>query len=187
MFHFLFRKRTFSIILLTTIIILSTVFSLLFNIQITEGLLTKYPTVYRPTAREVYAMLYVLTRKEYKNWSIFKKLDYIKPITIKYKLMTDIIENNETDYYYALRDYITIQSKFLTNDNTAKKIITPNNKILANQILSNKNLTTREKIIKIKNLTGEDKTLKSIQSNYERDWNSILLQYLNNLIHKKFK
>jgi hypothetical protein len=200
MFEFVFRKKA-SIIILCTIIGLSLIFSLLFNIQLHEGMQgqregaklrknnenpevdttddnyieTKPPPPMNNPPPPMKQKIIELLSND--NLTIMEKMKKLQSIVKKYVVLNDIFKQNKYAYYNEFSDAISeppkMDSNGTTNDPNA---ITAANREKAKQVLSNNNLSMIDKIIKLKELAGEDKKLTAIQTNYENAWKDMIMK-----------
>jgi len=200
MFEFVFRKKA-SIIILCTIIGLSIIFSILFNIHLQEGMqgqeegakprknnantvvdttddnyneIKPPPPMNNPPPGMKQKITDLLSNE---NLTIMEKMKKLEPVVKKYIVLNDIFNENENAYYNEFADAISEPAKMDSNG-TAKdpNAISAGNREKAKQVLSNNKLSMIDKIIKLKELAGEDKKLTAIQTNYENAWRDMIMK-----------
>ena len=176
-----FRKIP-TLVLLFSVIVISLLFSIMFTRR--EGLTMKNPTASdMKKIKDILDGTTSLPNPSDPAISIkAQKIMAIRPIAMKYTILTDIYKSNAKSYLTALTDEIQTKPQTNTDGTLVDSNSMPQDKRdQANAILSSSDLSHVEKIVKIIPLIGNDVKLNQIITVNEDSWMQMIRDYVQSL------
>ena len=167
MFEFVFRKKA-TIILLLSVIFISLIFSILFNIPVHEGFQDE-ETINNPPPDIIEKINEKLNDSKLSN---IEKLVEVKTIIKrKYKVLNDIFKKNERSILKELQDYLSKPPKMNTDGKPVDEYaLLGDKRATALQTISSNDYSAIEKIEKLKVDADKDMAVNNILTEYITSW-----------------
>jgi predicted RND superfamily exporter protein len=167
MFEFVFSKKP-TIILLLSVIFVSLIFSVLFNIPVNEGFADE-ETINNPPPNIIEKINETLNNSKLSN---IEKLVEIKSIIKrKYKVLSDIFKKNESSILKELQDYLSKPPKMNTEGKPVDEYALIGDKRAdALKTISSNDYSAIEKIEKLKVDADKDMVVNNILNEYITSW-----------------
>ena len=167
MLDFVFRKKT-TIILLLSVIFISLIFSILFNISVHEGFEDE-ETINNPPPDIIEKINEKLNNSKLSN--IEKLVEVKMIIKRKYKVLSDIFKKNETSILKELHEYLSKPPKTNSEGKPIDEYaLLGDRRANVLQTISSNDYSAIEKIEKIKVDADKDMTVNNILNEYITSW-----------------
>jgi len=167
MFEFVFSKKP-TIILLLSVIFISLIFSILFNIPLHEGFVDE-ETINNPPPNIIEKINEKLNNSKLSN--IEKLIEVKTIIKRKYKVLNDIFKKNESSILKELHEYLSNPPKMNSEGKPIDEYaLLGDRRASALQTISSNDYSAIEKIEKIKVDADKDMAVNNILTEYISSW-----------------